>query len=183
MLATTARLQCAPCTVAINKKSADLEGVELEQSHARTASLQRKSTWALAQGPFPVGPCATEQRSQAAAQYQQVTVEGYKLQRKDFRFGNFNGWLKRGGEWQIEGAVQHRGLMCGTYEVGMRFGIGNPGCTDVQWISGDEFVTSKSQCNEAEMQHTGYGIAPGLAEQFDAVTCAERVIRCTGNCK
>lgn len=126
---------------------------------------------------------ATEQRSQAAAQHQQLTVEGYKLQRKDFRFGNFNGWLKRGGEWQIEGPVRHHGLLCGTYEVGMRFGIGDPDCTNVQWISGDQFVTSKSQCNEAEMQHSGYGTAPALAEQFDAITCAERVIRCTGNCK
>jgi hypothetical protein len=126
---------------------------------------------------------ATEQRSQAAAQSPQVTADGYTLQRKDFRFGDFSGWLKRGGEWQIEGPVRHRGLRCGTYEIGMRFGIGNPGCTNVQWISGDEFVTSRSQCNEAEIHHAGNGITPALGEQFDAITCAERVIRCTGNCK
>lgn len=126
---------------------------------------------------------AAEQRSQAAAQYTQVTMEGYKLQRKDFRFGNFSGWLKRGGEWHIEGPVQHRGLLCGTYEVGMRFGVGKPDCTDVQWVSEVSYVTSHSQCNAAEVPHSGNDIDSSLADQFDAISCAERVVRCSGNCK
>lgn len=166
-----------------NRMSAQYPFIDKRHGPLRTAFSLSALAVVVCMSAAPRNACATEQRSQAAAQYPQVTVGGYKLQRKDFRFGNFNGWLKRGGEWQIEGPVQHRGLMCGTYEVGMRFGIGNPDCTNVQWISGDEFVTSKSQCNEVEMQHSGNGISPALTEQFDAITCAERVIRCTGNCK
>jgi hypothetical protein len=126
---------------------------------------------------------AAEQRSQAAAQYPKIVYEGFKLQRKDFRFGGFNGWLKREGEWHIEGPVRHRGLLCGNYEVGMRFGVGQPDCTDVRWVSEVRYVTAQSQCNEAEMQHTGNEVDPTLAEHFDAITCAERVVRCSGNCK
>ena len=126
---------------------------------------------------------AAEQRSQAAAQYPRVAMEGFKLQRKDFRFGGFTAWLKREGEWHIEGPVRHRGLLCGDYEVGMRFGIGKPDCTDVQWVSQVGYVTSRSQCNDAELLHSGTEIDAALADQFDAITCAERVIRCSGNCK
>jgi len=111
-------------------------------------------------------------------------MDGYKLQRKDFRFGNFTGWLNRKGEWQIAGPVRHNGLLCGTYEVGMRFGVGKPDCTDVQWASEVRYVTSHSQCNGAEMQHSGSEIDGALTEeQFDAISCAERVVRCGGNCK
>jgi hypothetical protein len=126
---------------------------------------------------------AAEQRSQAAAQSPTVTLDGYKLQRKDFRLGAFTAWLKRNGEWHIEGPVRHRGLLCGTYEVGMRFGTGKPDCTDVQWVSEVRYATSQSQCNDAEMPHSGTEIDASLADQFDAITCAERVTRCSGNCK
>ena len=126
---------------------------------------------------------AAEQRSQAAAQFPQIAYEGFKLQRKDFRFGGYAAWLKRGGEWQVEGPVRHRGLICGTYELGLRFGVGSPDCTDVRWVSPVAFVTSQTQCNDAEMPHVGNEIDPALQDQFDAITCAERVVRCSGNCK
>jgi hypothetical protein len=126
---------------------------------------------------------AAEQRSQAPAQYPNIMMEGFQLQRKDFRFGSFAGWLKRGGEWHIEGPVRHRGMLCGNYEVGMRFGVGKPDCTDVEWISEVRYVTSQTQCNDAELPHVGTEIDPALSEHFDAITCAERVIRCGGNCK
>jgi len=128
---------------------------------------------------------AAEQRSQAVAQYPKVKLDGFELQRKDFRFGfaGFTGWLKRGGEWHIEGPVRHNGLFCGTYEIGMRFGIGKPECTDVQWVSGIRYVTSQNQCNNAEMPHSGSEMDEFLTSQFDAISCAERVIRCTGTCK
>lgn len=112
-----------------------------------------------------------------------VQVQGFEIQRKNFRFGEFTGWLKRDGTWHIEGPVRHRGLLCGTYEVGMRFGVGKMECTDVEWISGDTFVTSEYQCNDAERPHAGTEIDDSLAGQFDGITCAERVIRCTGTCK
>jgi hypothetical protein len=143
------------------------------------------SAWAIALlfATMPTQASATEQRAQAAAQLPRVEVDGYKLQRKDFRFGNFTAWLKRGGEWHIEGPVSHRGLLCGTYEVGARFGVGNPDCTDVQWVSEVRYVTSLNQCNDAGRQHSGTELDDALVERFDAITCAERVIRCTGNCK
>jgi len=126
---------------------------------------------------------AGEQRAQAPAMFSNVQMEGFELQRKNFRFGEFTGWLKRDGTWHIEGPVRHNGLLCGTYEVGMRFGVGERECTNVQWISEVTFVTSQSQCNDAERPHSGTDIDESLKGQFDGVTCAERVIRCTGTCK
>jgi hypothetical protein len=91
--------------------------------------------------------------------------------------------LKRDGGWHVEGTVRHRGLRCGIYELGMRFGMGNPDCTDVTWVTRDTYATSQYQCNDAEMPHAGTEIDTTLADRFDAITCAERVVRCTGNCK
>jgi len=126
---------------------------------------------------------ASEQRAQAPATFPNVQMEGFKLQRKDFRFGQFTGWLKRDGTWHIEGPVRHNGLLCGTYEVGVRFGIGEQECTNVQWVSEVTYVTSNEQCNNAERPHSGTEIDDSLVGQFDAINCAERVIRCTGTCK
>jgi hypothetical protein len=54
-----------------------------------------------------------------------------------------------------------------------------PGCSERRLFG----AGSQSRRDEAEMQHPGYGTATALAEEFDAITCAERVIRCTGNGK
>lgn len=132
---------------------------------------------------MPPAAVASEQRAQAPADLPNVQVQGFEIQRKNFRFGQFTGWLKRDGTWHIEGPVRHKGLLCGTYEVGMRFGVGERECTDVQWISGVSFVTSEYQCNDAERPHSGTEIDESLAGQFDGITCAERVIRCSGTCK
>jgi hypothetical protein len=126
---------------------------------------------------------AAEQRAQAPAVFPNVQMEGFELPRKNFRFGQFTGWLKRDGTWHIEGPVKHKGLLCGTYEVGMRFGVGERECTNVQWISEVTFVTSQNQCNDAERPHSGTEIDESLSGQFDTISCAERVIRCTGTCK
>lgn len=127
---------------------------------------------------------ADERRSKAAAQFPTVTLDGFKLQRKDFNFFDTTAWLKRNGEWHIEGNVAHRGLQCATYELGMRFGVGKPDCDNVQWVSETRYITSQAQCNNAEMPHAGTEVDDtALAGHFDAITCAERVIRCTGNCK
>jgi hypothetical protein len=74
---------------------------------------------------------ADANRSAAPATYPKVQYEDFKLQRKDFNFFSYKAWVKRGGEWHIEGPVTHKGLLCGTYELGMRFGVGKNGCTDV----------------------------------------------------
>ncbi len=126
---------------------------------------------------------AAEKRFQAAALFPKGDLGDFELQRKDFRFNNFTAWLNRDGVWHVDGQVSHRGLLCGTYEVGMRFGIGKPDCTDVQWVSGVRYVTSQFQCNEAELPHSGTEDDASLAGQFDAITCGEWVVRCSGNCK
>jgi hypothetical protein len=126
---------------------------------------------------------AAERREQAIAQFPKGDLGDFTLQRKDFRFNNFSAWLKRDGTWRIEGTVSHRGLRCGTYEVGMRFGVGAPDCTDVRWVSEVRYVTSQSQCNEAMMEHSGTEVDPALGGNFDAISCGEAVIRCSGNCQ
>jgi len=125
---------------------------------------------------------ADERREQARALSPNVELEGFKLQRKDFHFHDFTAWLKRDGTWHIEGVVSHAGLLCGRYEVGMRFGIGNPGCANVHWISDDRFVTSESQCNNVDFNHSGNNVDESLTGSFDEITCGEAVTRCTGNC-
>lgn len=110
------------------------------------------------------------------------TPEG-KPERMEFNFGGITGWIRGKGGWHIEGMVQHTGLLCGTYELGMRFGVGNPGCTDVTWRSRIEYGTRMKHCNSATQHHDGGGYLPDLAKEFGRITCAERVIRCTGNCK
>ena len=122
-------------------------------------------------------------RFAAPAVYANVQYAGFKLQRKDFNFSSYRAWLKRSGDWHIEGTVSHRGLLCGTYEVGMRFGIGKNGCTEVEWITTDRYATSQLQCNNATMNHQGGDNDSVLAARFDEITCAERVVRCSGNCK
>lgn len=110
------------------------------------------------------------------------TPEG-QPERLEFNFGDITAWIRNKGGWHIEGRIQHRGLLCGTYELGMRFGAGTLGCTDVKWLTEIEYGTRVRQCNNASQHHDGGGILPQLVNDFERITCGERVIRCTGNCK
>lgn len=101
----------------------------------------------------------------------------------DFRIDESKGWLIESGDFQIRGWVQHVGLLCATYRTGMRFGVGAPGCLNVEWITEPVFVTSHLQCNGARINHLGDGSDPDLGGQLSRVTCAERIVRCTGNCR
>lgn len=105
--------------------------------------------------------------------------------RKDFDFGRSVGraWLAAGGELKIDSWVQHSGLLCATYETGIRFGRGEHGCTGVQWLAPTHWLTRVRQCNNALMQHTGADTDDHMASVFDQVTCAERLLRCEGNCR
>jgi hypothetical protein len=64
--------------------------------------------------------------------------------------------------------------------VGVRFGAGKPGCSDVTWLTDVIYVTEQTQCNNASQQHTGGDINFSLGKDFVRVTCAERVISCRG---
>lgn len=110
---------------------------------------------------------------------------GEPVNRKEFDFGRNIGkaWLAERGELKIETWVQHRGLRCATYEIGIRFGQGEPACTDVRWLAPIHWLTSRRQCNNAPVQHIAVDVDQDMVPVFDQVTCAERVVRCTGNCK
>jgi hypothetical protein len=104
-------------------------------------------------------------------------------QKLNFNFGETQAWLRGDGSWGVDGWVPHRALLCATYRVGLRFGIGHPACTDVEWASDPVFVTSELQCNGARVRHAGGDADPYLERVFRQITCAERVVRCSGACK
>jgi len=90
--------------------------------------------------------------------------------------------LTAAGDWKVEAWIQHAGLLCGTYRIGVQFGVGSQGCQDVKWLEQPVFVTRSRQCNSAIASHTGYGETPQIAGQFNAISCARRVLRCSGKC-
>lgn len=127
---------------------------------------------------------ADVRRSTASSSgYANEHYDNFDLERKDFRFFSYKAWLNPNGEWYIEGPISHKGLLCGTYELGMRFGVGVNGCTDVEWLTPDRYISSEMQCNNASMIHKGGDGDPILAERYKDINCAERIIRCSDNCK
>jgi hypothetical protein len=101
----------------------------------------------------------------------------------DFRIDETRAWLNKDGDFQVSGWITHIGLLCGTYRMGMRFGIGSPGCLNVKWVTEPVFVTSEYQCNGARIQHTGGDTSPELGDRIGRISCAERVTKCSGSCK
>lgn len=100
-----------------------------------------------------------------------------------FKFDNANAWLRENGDFGLEAEVKHGWLMCGTYEVAVRFGIGIPACTNVSWISQPSYVRSHKQCNNSWMVHSGNGSVPTISDDFENINCAQLIIKCTGKCK
>jgi hypothetical protein len=103
--------------------------------------------------------------------------------RLDFFFGDIRAWLLRDGNWHIEGNIQHRGVFCARYELGIQFGIGSPGCSNVEWMGSPAYVTMRTHCNNALRPHSGGDVDHAAAEAFDQINCAQRLIRCSGNCR
>jgi hypothetical protein len=101
----------------------------------------------------------------------------------DFRAGDSHAWINHDGDFQVSGWIKHTGLLCATYRMGVRFGVGSPGCLNVVWITEPRFVTSEVQCNDARVEHIGGDTDPGFGKRLATITCGERVVRCTGNCK
>ena len=101
----------------------------------------------------------------------------------DFRAGDSHAWINDDGNFQVSGWIKHTGLLCATYRMGVRFGVGSPGCLNVKWITEPMFVTAESQCNDARVEHTGGDTDAGLGKRLAMITCVERVVRCVGNCK
>jgi len=103
--------------------------------------------------------------------------------RIDFLFGDSRVSLGSDGAWTVSRDVSHHGLLCATYELGVRFGAGESGCNKVEWLGSVRYVTAQQQCNNATLYHSGGDQQPELAREFSRITCAEQVIRCSGNCK
>jgi hypothetical protein len=103
--------------------------------------------------------------------------------RIDFLFGDSRVSLGSDGAWTVSREVSHHGLLCATYELGVRFGAGESGCNSVEWLGSVRYVTAQQQCNNARVPHSGGDQQPELAREFPRITCAEQVIRCSGNCK
>ncbi|MGD8641096.1 MAG: hypothetical protein PVG89_10740 [Gammaproteobacteria bacterium] len=101
----------------------------------------------------------------------------------EFRFDGANAWLRENGDFGVDAEVKHRWLLCGTYEVGIRFGIGAPACANVSWIGETHYVSRRKQCNNAWMAHAGNGNDIDAANAFPEITCAQLLIKCTGKCK
>ena len=101
----------------------------------------------------------------------------------EFDFGDFKTWARRDGSWSAEGGVRHHGLLCATYTLSLRVGHGNPGCVDVQWFREPRPVASVKLCNDAVGTLTGGNNEFRDAARFDEISCAERTISCSGNCK
>lgn len=108
---------------------------------------------------------------------------GAEKQKIEFKFDSASAWLRENGTFHVEAEVKHESLLCGTYEVGVRFGIGKPGCTNVSWLSKTQFVSKRKQCNHAWMSHQGSGTDVDLIGDVDLVTCGQLVVRCNGKCK
>jgi hypothetical protein len=135
---------------------------------------------------FQASGVAADEYTRRATAATRVSVSDLAAGRRDrleFDSGEFKGWLDRKGEWYVEGDVSHVGLLCGVYETGLRFGKGDPGCTNVDWLSEVHYGSRRTQCNGATVKHAAWHNEPALEAQFEKITCAERVIRCTGNCK
>jgi len=140
----------------------------------------------MAATPFSAGECAaqtTYSRSTAPAQAVGSASVVLKPEQLDFNFGGGKASLRPQGGWTVEASVSHRGLLCGEYSVGVRFGIGRPGCTNVVWLTNVDYVTNQRQCNNARLDHSGGDVQSQLAGSFAEISCAERVIRCSGVCK
>ncbi len=133
--------------------------------------------------PLMAGPDdRSDSRTAVARQAMEWDSSG-KPSKLEFDFGDFRAWGRRDGSWNIEGKIQHRGLLCATYTLSVRAGHGEPGCTNPSWYSEPRVIASTRLCNNASGTLSGGDIESASAEHFDDITCAERTVTCSGNCK
>lgn len=108
---------------------------------------------------------------------------GAKPQKIEFKFDSASAWLRENGTFSVDAEIKHEWLLCGTYEVGIRFGVGKPACSNVSWISSPRYISKRKQCNHAWMAHQGSGTDMDVVGDVDIITCAQLVVKCTGKCK
>jgi len=143
--------------------------------------LATPALFAVAQDPFQNK--TTYSRTQAQARPVGNVSVVVRPSQINFNFGAGQASLTPKGEWTVEARVRHNGLLCADYSVGVRFGIGRPGCSNVAWLTDVTYVTNQRQCNNATVDHSGGDVQPQLADSFTQISCAERVTRCIGLCQ
>ena len=102
--------------------------------------------------------------------------------RSTFQKQGIQGWLDETGAWHISGEVHHGRLRCATYETGIQPGRGNPGCSNVEWLTDIEYVTRMRHCNSAKRLHVGEGRFSGMENRLEGASCVRVVVRCEGAC-
>jgi len=107
---------------------------------------------------------------------------GAEPQKLEFKFDGASAWVREDGSFHVEAEIKHGSLLCGTYRVGINFGIGKPACTNVNWVADPHYVTKRKQCNNAWMVHAGSGNDSHVVKNFNQITCAQILIKCTGKC-
>jgi len=125
---------------------------------------------------------SAEKSDQAAVNKNMHMVMPGDSRSHEFAFGQGKVQLDASGGWKVDAWIQHAGLFCGTYRIGVQFGVGTQGCQDVKWLEQPVFVTRQKQCNNATAHHSGFGETPQLADQFKTISCARRIVRCSGKC-
>jgi len=143
--------------------------------------LATRVAFATAQDPFQSK--TTYSRAQAQARPVGNVSVVVRPSQINFNFGEGQASLNPKGEWNVEARVHHNGLLCADYSVGVRFGIGRPGCSNVAWLTDVTYVTNLRQCNNATVDHSGGDVQSQLSGSFAQITCAERVTRCIGLCQ
>jgi hypothetical protein len=127
---------------------------------------------------------ARDSRITASAQPVYSLSATPRIEKLEFDFGTDlpAAWLNRDGDFGVRSWVKHTRLLCAHYRVGLRFGTGAPGCMNVKWVSEPRFVTAQTQCNGARSLHLGGDSDITLVALIGQISCAERIVRCTGFC-
>ena len=132
---------------------------------------------------FSVQPVSAEELRNLSVEARSIgDLGGLQEAREEFDFGDAKAWLREDGYWQIEGFISHNSGFCGTYELGIQFGSGSPGCSNAEWLSAPMFVSQHRQCNGSSKFHSGGNFSLLAQERFKTINCAQRVIRCSGKC-
>lgn len=101
---------------------------------------------------------------------------------KEFRQGEVSGDLQQTGTWTITNPVIHNRLRCATYETGIQIGQGDQACSEVKWLTGINYGTSRTHCNSAPLIHIGGGEFAEIVNTFSKSNCVRVVTRCEGGC-
>jgi len=99
-----------------------------------------------------------------------------------FRDASLRGTATASGAWSVRAEIVHPRLRCASYQLGLRFGSGDAACEDVDWRTGNDFLPSRTQCNNATLIHSGDGSIDLPPEELGALNCVRAIVRCTGAC-